>query len=267
MDNIKIIGIYKITSISGGIYIGYTTDANRRWNVYYRNLRCKRQHIIYNSLKKYGSDNHSFEMIYTYNNESDVKLTSDEIISKLKQLEIAYIKELNSFCDDNREFGMNMTKGGDGACQLSEESRKKISESKRGIKQDPEVVARRVAKRTETYWNKSEEEKDKTNKKRSDSLKGRFTGKEHHAFGKKKSPEEIAKRQETVRNKSQEEKDVSIAKILETKRKNKEANPNKRHGTFGRKQSKESIKKRIESRLKTIALKKQLVDVVEEKNK
>jgi len=56
------IGIYKITSPSGRIYIGQSVDIDTRW-IYYRNLTCKSQPKIYNSLKKYGAENHIFEII------------------------------------------------------------------------------------------------------------------------------------------------------------------------------------------------------------
>lgn len=58
----KIVGIYKITSPSGKIYIGQSTDINDRKNQY-KGLYCKRQTKLYNSLKKYGFDAHNFDII------------------------------------------------------------------------------------------------------------------------------------------------------------------------------------------------------------
>ena len=58
----KISGIYKITSPNGKIYIGQSTDLNLRFK-YYKYLKCKSQKKIYNSLKKYGVENHIFECI------------------------------------------------------------------------------------------------------------------------------------------------------------------------------------------------------------
>lgn len=57
------IGVYKITSPSGKIYIGQSIDIYNRWNKNYKMLRCKSQPKIYNSLKKYGAENHIFEVI------------------------------------------------------------------------------------------------------------------------------------------------------------------------------------------------------------
>jgi group I intron endonuclease len=56
------IGIYKITSPSGKIYIGQSTNIENRFNSY-RILDCKKQIKLYNSLKKYGWDNHIKEIV------------------------------------------------------------------------------------------------------------------------------------------------------------------------------------------------------------
>ena len=61
-SSIPIIGIYKITSPSGKIYIGQSIDIQKRFNSYYQ-LYCKKQIKIYRSLKKYGSEDHIFEII------------------------------------------------------------------------------------------------------------------------------------------------------------------------------------------------------------
>ena len=56
------VGIYKITNPNGRIYIGQSTNIEFRWNVYHR-LKCKDQPSLYNSLKKYGPENHQYEII------------------------------------------------------------------------------------------------------------------------------------------------------------------------------------------------------------
>ena len=62
MSKEKICGVYKITNPSGKVYIGEAVDIYRRWKNY-RGLHCKRQPPIYNSLLKYGVDNHIFEIV------------------------------------------------------------------------------------------------------------------------------------------------------------------------------------------------------------
>lgn len=57
------IGIYKITSPTNKIYIGQSTNIEKRWMDYYKMIRCKRQTRLYNSLKKHKPYNHIFEVI------------------------------------------------------------------------------------------------------------------------------------------------------------------------------------------------------------
>jgi hypothetical protein len=57
------IGIYKIISPNGKIYIGQSINIEQRWSKDYKTLRCKTQPKLYNSLKKYGFENHIFEVI------------------------------------------------------------------------------------------------------------------------------------------------------------------------------------------------------------
>jgi group I intron endonuclease len=56
------IGIYKITSPSGKIYIGQSVNIETRFRKY-KYLNCKRQTYLYNSFQKYGVENHKFEII------------------------------------------------------------------------------------------------------------------------------------------------------------------------------------------------------------
>ena len=56
------IGIYKITSPSGKIYIGQSIDIEKRFKQY-KYLKCKGQIILHRSLKKYGVDKHKFEVL------------------------------------------------------------------------------------------------------------------------------------------------------------------------------------------------------------
>ena len=56
------IGIYKITSSNGRIYIGQSRNINKRFTQYKR-LGCEKQPRLYNSFIKYGVDDHTFEII------------------------------------------------------------------------------------------------------------------------------------------------------------------------------------------------------------
>ena len=114
----KICGIYKITSPTGKIYIGQSVDIFKRFEAYDR-IDCEKQPKIYNSLKKYGVENHVFEIL--------------EICSRLElnEKEKFYISKYNSF---DTLFGLNLTSGGNSKQIVSMETRKKLSLAKIGNK-------------------------------------------------------------------------------------------------------------------------------------
>ena len=106
--------IYKITSPSGKIYIGQTNDIIKRRNAYNSN-HCKRQPKLYNSIKKYGWNNHTFEII------EEVSMEFNKFWLNLQ--EIYCIDFYNSFVN-----GLNCTLGGDGA-NHSDETKQKIKDN------------------------------------------------------------------------------------------------------------------------------------------
>lgn len=59
----QICGIYKITSPSNKIYIGQSRNIFKLRFAKYKNLKCKGQIRLYNSLIKHGWENHVFEVI------------------------------------------------------------------------------------------------------------------------------------------------------------------------------------------------------------
>jgi group I intron endonuclease len=83
------IGIYKITNPKGKVYIGQSIDINRRFNEYQKML-CSQSKKLYYSFKKYGVDNHNFEIIE--------ECTNDQLNSKEEYYILFYnshIKGLN----------------------------------------------------------------------------------------------------------------------------------------------------------------------------
>ncbi len=112
------IGIYKITSASGRVYIGQSIDIEYRFNDYKR-LRCKGQKRLYNSFLKYGIDAHTFEII---------EECSIEILNERERFWQEHYNVL--------ENGLNCkyTKTNDKSGVHSEETRKKISKSNIGKK-------------------------------------------------------------------------------------------------------------------------------------
>lgn len=108
------IGIYKIISPSGKIYVGQSVDINKRWNHYFC-LNCKGQTILYNSLLKYGAENHIFEVI----EECDIELLNEKE---------RYYQDLYNVVG---KFGMNciLKETFDKAGEISLQTRIKMSES------------------------------------------------------------------------------------------------------------------------------------------
>ena len=62
-------GIYKITNPKGKVYIGQSVNIEKRFYKY-KILDCKSQIRLYRSLKKYGYNNHIFEIV----EECDINL-------------------------------------------------------------------------------------------------------------------------------------------------------------------------------------------------
>jgi hypothetical protein len=91
-----IIGIYKITSPTGKVYIGQATNMDDRIRRY-KTLNCRGQRHLYLSLNKYGWDKHKFEVIEFCEQ------------SELNTKEKYYIGLYNS---TNREIGLNLQNGG-----------------------------------------------------------------------------------------------------------------------------------------------------------
>lgn len=118
----RLIGIYKITSPTGKIYIGQSSNVINRFFIY-KKLHCKKQIYLYNSFIKHGVNNHKFEII---------EICSEE---KLNELEIYYS---NIYKSTDRDFGLNLRECG-GHAKISDESRKKLSVALLGKKKSDEA--------------------------------------------------------------------------------------------------------------------------------
>jgi len=112
--SIPIVGIYKIISPSGKIYIGQSTDIDRRKKEYER-LQCKSQSKLYNSLKKHSWESHIHEIIE--------KCPSEQ----LNEREI-YWGEYHNVLGEN---GLNLKLGNTNG-KMSDESKQKMKKPKPG---------------------------------------------------------------------------------------------------------------------------------------
>ena len=117
--------IYLRKNLSNGkCYVGQTKDIkdrNRRWNKLNERYA---GYVINNARKKYGTDGFSFEILKECPNED------------MNYWETYYIKQYNS----KKPNGYNSTDGGDSVCEMTDETKKKISAAQRG-KPKPKVAA------------------------------------------------------------------------------------------------------------------------------
>lgn len=122
--------IYKITNkLDEKVYIGQTVQTmESRLKAHYKNPK---NTYIKNALLKYGLDNFEIEQI-------DSAISMDELNNK-EEFWIAFYDACN------RDKGYNRTHGGKNA-RRSEQTRKQMSESRKGKKVDREVVERQRQK-------------------------------------------------------------------------------------------------------------------------
>jgi len=111
--------IYTIfNSINGKIYVGKTTNPQKRFDKHIKVALYKRtteKFVIHKAIEKYGKDNFIFSILQIFNNEEDCT-----------NAEKYWIKYFNS---NIKEFGYNLTAGGEGVSGrvVSEETKRKIS--------------------------------------------------------------------------------------------------------------------------------------------
>ena len=192
------IGIYKITSPSGKVYIGQAVNIKRRWREH-RNennwTKCK----LYDSFRKHGPENHTWEV------------KKPCLREELNRLERYYQEEFDAV-----ENGLNhVYQDADEKPKiLSEETKRKMSEAKRG-KSHPEEVKRKMseaqkrrkrspmteetkrkiseAKKGKSTWNKGKSLSEETKRKMSKVRKGKP--------GRKQSEETKRRISETLKSK------------------------------------------------------------------
>lgn len=120
--------VYKHTFPNGKIYIGITKQKPiYRWghngNGYYQHP------LLTNAIKKYGWNNIKHEILFE-------KLTKEQ--AEQKEIELILFYKSNQ-----REFGYNIANGGFSTGKHSEQTKNKISNTKKGSKQSIETKIKR----------------------------------------------------------------------------------------------------------------------------
>ncbi len=137
-SDFKYSGVYLLRcKVNGKIYIGQSTNINQR----IKDHRCNCQNLtrnyittrLYLAMRKYGVENFTVE-----------------ILEKVEDLSLIDTREqyyLDLFTSYNNKIGYNTcpyVKSNRGVIH-SDETKKKISDKKKGIKQSPELIAKRIA--------------------------------------------------------------------------------------------------------------------------
>lgn len=117
------IGIYKITNPNKKVYIGQSINIEHRFYEYSIITNCKSQIALFNSLKKYGPDLHTFEILE--------ECTIDELNFKERYYQDYY----NVLSEDGLNCRLTTTKDKFGKNTL--ESNIKRSNTMKGVKRGP----------------------------------------------------------------------------------------------------------------------------------
>ena len=229
--------IYKITSPTEKIYVGQSSNIQKRVQSYKR-LDCKNQSILYKSLKKYGWEAHTFEIIEE---------------CEFEQLNIRE-RYWQDFYDVIGKNGLNcvLTKTDKLPQKMSEETKKKIGNAHKGEKnhmygrkgelhhnfgkpmsdeQKEKLRGERPYAQGENNYFYGKKHSEETKKKLSELAKGRkpseetllkrsiaMSGENNHFYGKNLSEEHKQKLSEAHKGKTlSEEVKNNLSEIKGTK--------------------------------------------------
>ncbi|VVB51968.1 GIY-YIG catalytic domain protein [uncultured archaeon] len=128
------ITIYKITNCANGkIYVGKTKhDIARRWRWHLTSARMGVSTHLYSAIRKYGAETFSI---------TELQCVEPELANICESFWIAELESMSS------AGGYNMTPGGDGTSNPSDEVRKKMSEAAKKHWQDGVYPRKRPGKK------------------------------------------------------------------------------------------------------------------------
>ncbi len=140
----QIIGIYKITSPSGKIYIGSSKHIYRRFQ-YYKKLRSSGQPRIHRSLLKHGVENHTFEIVE--------ECEFEELYNRERHYQVLYD------CTGKNGLNCDLVANDEKPREASEETKKKKSVSMKGKTHTDEAKQRMSDAHTGKKLSKEHKEK------------------------------------------------------------------------------------------------------------
>jgi group I intron endonuclease len=165
------IGIYKITNPEGKIYIGQSIDIDRRFKEYKRLQKRSAGRKIMSSLKKFGSEKHTFEII------------EECLITQLHEREYYWKKYYASV-----ENGLNCDYFDNSGGPRSEETKRKISEGAKGKKRSEETKQKLRKPKTEEHKKNISKSKqnisEETKRKISEGKKGKTPNRDYKEWAK-----------------------------------------------------------------------------------
>lgn len=153
----EICGIYKITSPSGKIYIGQSKNIKNRLKKY-KSLSINKQPKIERSIKKYGWDNHNFEIIEEcllddLNNRERYWQDFYNVLGE-NGLNCVLTRSEEKIFEMSDETKKKIAYYNSNFKTYSEETRRKISESKLGVKRDSSTWDRKYIHNKVYEYNK-----------------------------------------------------------------------------------------------------------------
>ena len=103
--------VYKITSTATPkIYIGATKEPKNRWRKHVHDARKGRNTLLYNAMRKYGTN--TFVMEILYETDSEASMFAEEI------------RLIAEYRSNTRDIGYNICAGGEGASHPTAETTK-----------------------------------------------------------------------------------------------------------------------------------------------